>query len=65
VENRPFVGYRRLASRSKQEGCLRDYLLHAASHVIAVMQGTQDNVSTVGASIALLQEYETILSKQP
>lgn len=62
VEDQPFVGYRSVVREATHEGCLRDYLLHAAGHVVAVMRHGEENVSSVHASVSLLQQYEAILS---
>ncbi|MDR3400893.1 MAG: Gfo/Idh/MocA family oxidoreductase [Chthoniobacter sp.] len=61
VADQPFAGYRSLVRESRQEGCLRDYLLHACRHVAALLGGGVENLSSAAASISLLQEYETLL----
>ncbi len=65
VADQPFTGYRSLISHSKEQCCLYDYLLHAAAHVVAVVQGVEENISDVDASISLLEQYERITSKLP
>ena len=56
----PFVGYTSLALESKRQNCVRDYLLHAAQHVLAVLKGIEQNLSSPDTSVYLLQQYYSL-----
>jgi predicted dehydrogenase len=59
----PFAGYRSLVRESRQDGCLRDYLLHAVRHTVAVMDGKAKNLSSAESSIALLEQLDLMERK--
>ena len=61
----PFAGYRSLVLAATHEHALKDYLLHAARHVLAVLDGSEENISDIGQSVLMLEQYEALQLTTP
>jgi predicted dehydrogenase len=59
VNDLPFAGYSSLSLTARHEHALKDYLLHAARHLMSVMTNNEENISGTQDSIRLLDQYET------
>ncbi len=60
VSDQPFAGYRSLVRHATHTRCLKDYLLHGARHVLAVLQSREENLSDGEGSVTMLSELEKI-----
>lgn len=61
----PFAGYTSLAIVADHRHVMRDYLLHAAQHVVAVLRDGVTNVSPASESVALMRDYAKIAALLP